>query len=90
MSIESVIPSNHFILCRPLLLWPSIFLSLSVVLLSGIYQIDSVLCINIPFQILFYYRLLLDIEYRFLCLTVGLLLSICFIYSSVYLLIPNS
>ena len=24
MSIESVMPSNHLILCRPLLLWPSI------------------------------------------------------------------
>ena len=30
MSIKSVIPSNHFILCRPLLLLPSIFPSTSV------------------------------------------------------------
>ena len=30
MSIESVIPSNHLILCCPLLLLPSIFLSLRV------------------------------------------------------------
>ena len=30
MSIESVMPSNHLILCRPLLLWPSIFPSLRV------------------------------------------------------------
>ena len=30
MSIESVMPSNHFILCRPLLLLPSIFLSIRV------------------------------------------------------------
>jgi len=29
MSIESVIPSNHLILCRPLLLLPSIFPSIS-------------------------------------------------------------
>ena len=29
-SIESVIPSNHLILCRPLLLLPSIFLSIRV------------------------------------------------------------
>ena len=29
-SIESVMPSNHLILCRPLLLLPSIFLSLRV------------------------------------------------------------
>ena len=30
MSIESVMPSNHLILCRPLLLLPSIFLSIRV------------------------------------------------------------
>ena len=29
MSIKSVMPSNHLILCRPLLLLPSVFLSLS-------------------------------------------------------------
>ena len=41
MSIESVIPSNHLILCRPLLL-PSIFPSIRV--LSS----ESVLCIRWP------------------------------------------
>ena len=30
MSIESVMPSNHFILCRPLLLPPSVFPSIRV------------------------------------------------------------
>ena len=30
MSIESVMPSNHLILCRPLLLWPSIVPSIRV------------------------------------------------------------
>ena len=30
MSVESVMPSNHFILCRPLLLLPSIFPSIRV------------------------------------------------------------
>ena len=30
MSTESVMPSNHFILCHPLLLLPSIFLSIRV------------------------------------------------------------
>ena len=30
LSIESVMPSNHLILCRPLLLLPSIFLSISI------------------------------------------------------------
>ena len=30
MSIELVMPSNHLILCHPLLLWPSIFPSIRV------------------------------------------------------------
>ena len=30
MAIESVIPSNHVVLCHPLLLLPSIFLSIRV------------------------------------------------------------
>ena len=30
MSIESVMPSNHLVLCRPLLLLPSIFPSISI------------------------------------------------------------
>ena len=30
MSIDSVMPSSHLILCRPLLLLPSVFLSISV------------------------------------------------------------
>ena len=30
MSIESVIPSSHLILCHPLLLLPSVFLSIKV------------------------------------------------------------
>ena len=30
MSIESVMPSNHLIFCRPLFLWPSIFSSIRV------------------------------------------------------------
>ena len=42
MSIESVMPSNHLILCRPLLLLPSIFPSTRV--LSS----ESVLCIRWP------------------------------------------
>ena len=42
MSIESVMPSNHFILCHPLLLPPSIFPSIRV--LSD----ESVLCIRWP------------------------------------------
>ena len=42
MPIESVRPSNHFILCHPLLLLPSIFPSIRV------FSNDSVLCIRWP------------------------------------------
>ena len=42
MSIESVMPSNHFILCRPLLLLPSIFPSIRV------FSNESALCIRWP------------------------------------------
>ena len=42
MSTESVMPSNHLILCCPLLLPPSIFPSISV------FSNESVLCIKWP------------------------------------------
>ena len=42
MSIESVMPSNHLILCCPLLLLPSIFLSIRIFLS------ESALCIRWP------------------------------------------
>ena len=42
MSIELVIPSNHLILCRPLLLLPSIFPSMRV------FSNESALCIRWP------------------------------------------
>ena len=42
MSIESVMPSNHLILCRPLLLLSSIFPSIRV------FSNESVLCIRWP------------------------------------------
>ena len=42
MSIESVMPSNHLILCRLLLLLPSIFPSIRV------FSNESVLCIRWP------------------------------------------
>ena len=41
-SIESVMPSNHFILCRPLLLPPSIFPSIRV------FSNESALCSRWP------------------------------------------
>ena len=42
MSVESAIPSNHLILCRPLFLLPSIFPSIRV------FSNESVLCIRWP------------------------------------------
>ena len=42
MSIKSVMPSNHLILCRPLLLLPSIFPSIRV------FSNESTLCIRWP------------------------------------------
>ena len=42
MSIESVMPSNHLILCHPLLLLPSIFPNIRV------FSSESVLCIRWP------------------------------------------
>ena len=42
MSVESVMPSNHLILCPPLLLLPSIFPSIRV------FSDESVLCIRRP------------------------------------------
>ena len=42
MSIESVVPSNHLILCQPLLLPPSIFPSIRV------FSSESVLCTKWP------------------------------------------
>ena len=42
MSIELLMPSNHLILCRPLLLPPSIFSSIKV------FANESVLCIRWP------------------------------------------
>ena len=42
MSIESVLPSNHLLLCRPLFLMPSVFLSIRV------FSKESVFCIRWP------------------------------------------
>ena len=42
MSIESVMPSNHLIFCRPLLLLPSIFPTIRV------FSSESALCIRWP------------------------------------------
>ena len=57
MSIESVIPSNHLILCRPLLLRPSIFPSIRV------FSNEPVLCIRGPKYWSFSFSINPSIEY---------------------------
>ena len=57
MSIESVMPSNHFILCHPFLLLPSIFPSIRV------FSKESVLCIRWPKYWSFSFSISPSIEY---------------------------
>ena len=60
MSIESVVPSNHLILCHPLLLLPSIFLSITV------FSNESVLPIRWPKYWSFSFSISLSNEYSWL------------------------
>ena len=57
MSIESVMPSNYLILCRPLLLLPSIFPSIRV------FSSESVLCVRWPNYWSFSFSISLSNEY---------------------------
>ena len=57
ISIESVMPSNHLILCHPLLFSPSIFPSIRV------FSNESVLCIRWPKHCSFSFSISLSIEY---------------------------
>ena len=57
MSIVSVMPSNHLILCRPLLLWPSIFPSI-----RGFFN-ESVLHIRWPKYWSFNFSISISNEY---------------------------
>ena len=50
MSIESVMPSNHLILCRPLLLLPSIFPSIRVFTSQLSHQVAKVLEFQLQHQ----------------------------------------
>ena len=43
MPIESMMPSNHLILCYPLLLWPSVFTSIRVFSSESVLQVAKVL-----------------------------------------------
>ena len=57
MSIESVMPSNHLILCHPFLLSPSIFPSIRV------FSNESVLCIRWPKYWSFSFNITLSNEF---------------------------
>ena len=57
MSIVSVMSSNHLILCRPLLLLPSIFPSI------GVFSNESALCIRQPKYWSFSFSISLSNEY---------------------------
>ena len=57
MSIESVMSSNYFILCHPLLLLPSVFPSIRV------FSKESVLCIRWPKYWIFSFSISLSNEY---------------------------
>ena len=57
MSIESVVPSNHIILCHPLLLLPSVFPSIKI------FSNESVLCIRWPKYYSFSFSISLSNEY---------------------------
>ena len=57
MSIESVMPSSHFILCPPLLLLPSVFPSISV------FSNESVLHIRWPKYWSFSFTISASVEY---------------------------
>ena len=60
MSIESVMPSNHLILCRPLLLLPSTFPSITV------FPSESALCLRWPKYWSFSFRISPSNEYSVL------------------------
>ena len=57
ISIESVMPSNHLVLCHPLLLLPSTFPSIRV------FSNESVLCIRWPTYLSFSFSISLSNEY---------------------------
>ena len=73
LSIESVMPSNHLIFCRPLLLLPSIFLSIRV------FSDDSVLCIRWPkyWSFSFSFRISPSNEYSGISFSTWLVWSPC-------------
>ena len=72
MSTESVMPSNHLILCRPLLFLPSIFPSIRV------FSNESVLCTRWPKYWSFSFSISPSNEYSgLIALRIGLVWSPC-------------
>ena len=55
MSIESVMPSNHLILCPPLLLLPSVFPSIRVFSNESLHQVAKVLEFQLQHQFFQWY-----------------------------------
>ena len=76
MSIESMIPSNHLILCRPLLLLPSIFLS------NRVFSNESARCIKWPKYWSFSFSISPSNEYSGLIAVQGTLKSLLQHHSS--------
>ena len=62
MSIESVMPSNHLILCRPLLFLPSVFPSITI------FSNESAVCIRWAKNWSFSFRINSGRDFSFLCL----------------------
>ena len=72
LSIESVMPSNHLILCRPLLPLPSIFPSIRV------FSNESAFCIRWPKDWSFSFSINSSNEYLFIVVIKYWLYSLCF------------
>ena len=75
VSIESVMPSNHLILCRPLLLLPSVFLSIRVFSSESVLQF----CCKRPLRIFLPWKISIMkhkmsrewVNHRFICSLTG-------------------
>ena len=64
MSIKSVMPSNHLILCHPLLHLPSIFPSIRVFSNESVLHIRWSKCLSVSFNISSFYEYLGLISFR--------------------------
>ena len=64
MSVEQMMPSNHLILCRPLLLLPSIFSSIRVCFNESVFHIKRPKCWSFSFSISPSHKYLALISFR--------------------------